>query len=112
MLDEDLEKSKRLDADEIIKRWIEKRDKMFVDNQTPQNLALQKHYKKGIESCLKILWLRNPSVLDVQKTKTFLKTILEETREMTRPEPMIQVYQSTQFWGMVENHANNLIKEE
>jgi len=25
---------------------------------------------------------------------------------------MIEVYQSTQFWGMVENHANNLIKEE
>jgi hypothetical protein len=22
---------------------------MFVDNQTPQKLALQKHYKKGIE---------------------------------------------------------------
>jgi hypothetical protein len=27
MLDEDLEKSKKLDVDEIIKRWIEKRDK-------------------------------------------------------------------------------------
>jgi hypothetical protein len=48
----------------------------------------------------------------LKKLKKFLKTILEETREMTRPEPMIEVYQSTQFWGMVENHANNLIKEE
>jgi len=44
-----------LDADEVIRRWMEKRDKIFPDGKKPQNYQSQKHYIKDMENCLKIL---------------------------------------------------------
>ena len=90
---------------------MEKRDKIFADGQRPQNYQLQKHYKKGIENCLKIMWLRNPSNIDIKKIMTFFESIIAEIREMFRPDGMIEFYQSKEFWEMLENHAKNLIDQ-
>ena len=97
-----------LDADEVIRRWMEKRDKIFTDGKKPQNYQSQKHYIKGIENCLKILWLRSPSEVDIQKIMTFLESIIAETREMFRPDGMIEFYQSQEFWEMLENYTKKV----
>jgi len=39
---------------------------------------------------------------------TFLESIIAETREMFRPDGMIEFYQSQEFWEMLENYTKKI----